>query len=479
MSDNKIVKRSPRKLKKKPTDTVLIRKANDLVEARYKFDIWETRLFIKMLTMIRADDRDFFEYKIYISDLVKDFKLENSKDTYKRVKDGARKLLTKIIKVVVKDEGNLVEMETPIVGMIKKTLDEGDGSYIKLGFYPDMKPFLLALKERYLVYDFRNVRNLTSPYYVRLYELLKQYEKIGERYFEVEDLKEILGLTQEYKLYGHFKSKILDKAQAKLLEFTDIYFTYEEIKKGRAVWALTFKIHKNRPVGLQLPEENDASDLFFPEENKTQGTSRGAENPIFDSNFERLNEWWGVEKEELRRRIAGKTQQDIDRAVHFTKERVKIGKAANPAGVFLDALAKGHKTPEQHLAEKMAEKKRKELEKQTQLQPLVLEYQTTQTEYTQTINDGIRAVIKARPDVTELVVERIKMTYQSLGDKSMAQKTVEDFRRDAMLRSLVKAEIMKEDNERFDAINDRYGLKIRELKNSILELDPNFVFDFN
>ena len=41
------------KLIKKPKSVVrLVRKSNDLVEAKYKLDIWETRIFTKMVTMI-------------------------------------------------------------------------------------------------------------------------------------------------------------------------------------------------------------------------------------------------------------------------------------------------------------------------------------------------------------------------------------------------------------------------------------------
>jgi plasmid replication initiation protein len=457
---------------------VLIRKANDLVEARYKFDIWETRLFIKMLTMIRADDRDFFEYKIYINDLVKDFGMESSKDTYRRIKDGARKLLTKIIKVVVKDDGRLVELETPIVGAVKKTLEEGDGSYIKLGFYPDMKPFLLELKERYLVYDFRNVRNLPSPYYVRLYELLKQYERVGERRFEVDDLKEILGLTQEYKLYGHFKSKILDKAQAKLAEHTDISFTYQEIKKGRAVWALVFKIHKNRPASTTaLPANTEAPAArqvaFFRPENDAAPDHT---NPLFDAYFERLNEWWGVEADELRKRLENKTPDEVERAVQFTKERIKIGKAQNPAGVFLDALAKGHKTPAQLRADKLAEQKRREGERRARLQLLVDEYEAAMNDYSAAVNDTVRAVVAEHEGVTEVVIEDIKNAQRLIGNKQIDSYSIEDFRRDPMLRGMVIAAIMGRFPERFAHTRSALLPRTEEAKRQILAIEPAFRF---
>jgi plasmid replication initiation protein len=456
--------------KKKVNDTVLIRKANDLVEARYKFDIWETRLFLKMLTMIRSDDKDFYEYKIYIHDLIKDFQLENNKDTYQRVKDGARKLMTKIIRVLVKDEGNLVELETPIIGAVKKTLDEGDGSYIKLAFFPEMKQFLLELKNRYLVYDFKNVSNLPSPYYVRIYELLKQYEKIGERRFGVTELKEILGITTEYKLYGHFKSKILDKAQAKLEEHTDIHFTYKEIKRGRSIEGLIFYIHSNRnkmnePIKAEIItdfedviEEGDILDI----------------NPVYQTYFERLNGWWGIGKDQFLKRVGDKTPDDIDKAINFTKDRIKTGKANNPAGIFLDALSKGYRTPQQIKAEKQAEKEQQEREKRQKIKPLMEEYEDLSLLFSASINNAIRDITSEDPAITEGAIERVKALHLKMGNAKIRSKTIEDFRQEPLLREMVKSEIMRSFPEKFGLINEQFSGQMQHIIMKIKEIDPNY-----
>jgi Initiator Replication protein len=455
------------KKKKKINDTVIIRKANELVEARYRFDIWEMRLFLKMLTMIRADDKDFYEYKIYINDLIKDFRLEKNKDTYNRVKDGARKLMTKIIKVLVKDEGNTVELETPIIGAVKKTIEEGEGSYIKLAFYPDLKQFLLELKNRYLVYDFKNVSNLPSPYYVRIYELLKQYEKIGERKFNVNELKEILGIQSEYKLYGHFKSKIIDKAQAKLAEHTDINFTYKEIKRGRAVEELIFYIKHNKPTVTE-------PDLFTDYDDLTEGVEDNLFDPIFDTYFGRLNEWWGISRDIFSKKVSVKTSEDIENAIEFTKERIRIGKAENPAGVFLDALSKGLKTLNQVKTEQKIEKERLDREKQVLLNPLLATYETLSFEFSSAVNNAIREITAENMQVTEGAIERIKTAYTQAGNRKIMSKTIDDFRRDPFLRELVKSEIMKAFPDRFTAINEQFSGKMQDILGKIKEIDPAY-----
>lgn len=57
----------------------LIRKSNNLVEGKYRFDIWEMRVFTKMLTMIFPDDEDFKEYRIYLKDVIDEFNLTTDK----------------------------------------------------------------------------------------------------------------------------------------------------------------------------------------------------------------------------------------------------------------------------------------------------------------------------------------------------------------------------------------------------------------
>jgi len=85
---------SKRKQKPKNHGVVrIIRKSNKLVEARYKLDIWETRIFTKMLMMINKGDDDFKKYKIYLKDLVDDFNLGKNQQAYPLLRQGARKFL--------------------------------------------------------------------------------------------------------------------------------------------------------------------------------------------------------------------------------------------------------------------------------------------------------------------------------------------------------------------------------------------------
>ena len=58
----------------------LIKKSNDLIEARYKFDVWETRFFLTVLSKIHKDDEEFETYRIYYKEIIKTFGLKATRD---------------------------------------------------------------------------------------------------------------------------------------------------------------------------------------------------------------------------------------------------------------------------------------------------------------------------------------------------------------------------------------------------------------
>lgn len=221
----------------------LVTKSNNLVEARYHFSIWETRVFTKLVSLIQPDDVDFKKYKLQIKDLVSFYSV-NDNDAYVKIKAVPDSLLKKVVTIPYTENGEERFLKTGLIA--QATIPKKKEGYIELSFHPDLKPYLLQLKRTFLSYDIRNVLKISSVYSVRIYELLKQYERIGCREFDIETLKIILGVSDKYKLYGHFKSRIIIKAQEDLEQYTDICFDFSEIKKGRRVTDLFFEIKKNK-----------------------------------------------------------------------------------------------------------------------------------------------------------------------------------------------------------------------------------------
>lgn len=252
----------------------LVTKSNSLVEARYQFSIWETRVFTRLVSLIQPEDEDFKRYRLRIRDLI-DFFGVNDNDAYTKIKAVPENLLKKVVTIPYVENGEDRFLKTGLIA--QASIPKKKEGYIELSFHPDLKPYLLQLKRTFLSYDIRNVLKISSVHSIRIYELLKQYEKIGYREFELDQLKKILGVQDKYKLYGHFKSRVLHKAQEDLKHYTDIRFTFEEIKEGRRVAALVFAINAN----LCLDEE---------EENQTRHLQKRLKEEL-----EQQLQLWGIE----------------------------------------------------------------------------------------------------------------------------------------------------------------------------------------
>jgi plasmid replication initiation protein len=233
-------------------DKALVTKSNNLVEARYHFSIWETRVFTKLVSLIQPGDEAFKKYKLQIKDLVSFFGV-NDNDAYVKIKAVPDNLLKKVVTIPYTENGEERFLKTGLIA--QASIPKKQEGYIELSFHPDLKPYLLQLKRTFLSYDIRNVLKISSVYSVRIYELLKQYEKIGQREFDIDTLKIILGVSDKYKLYGHFKSRIILKAQKDLKLHTDIYFEFTEIKQKRKVIGLVFKIKKNKDSDIDAFKE--------------------------------------------------------------------------------------------------------------------------------------------------------------------------------------------------------------------------------
>ena len=82
--------------KKQPlnNDFKIIKKSNQLIEARYKFDVWESRMFLSVLANIRKEDIDFNTYRIWYRDIIKIFGLK-SNQSYALLREAAKSLMQK------------------------------------------------------------------------------------------------------------------------------------------------------------------------------------------------------------------------------------------------------------------------------------------------------------------------------------------------------------------------------------------------
>ena len=254
MTNNRTTQREEADVAEPPLNLVmspkaLVVKANKLVEARQRLSIQEQRIILLLISKIRPVDVNFLWYKFQIRDLARFLGIETSRGIYIDVRKAVRKLMKRLVTIDRKGENiDLHWIESAAYG---------EKGYVKIRINQDLKPYLLNLKAHFTKYYIGYVIHLRSTYSIRVYELLKRFENMGEVFFDVERLKHTLGVNDdEYKLYGHFKNKVILVAQRELLEKTDIAFTFEEAKTGKKITGIRFVITKNEPKQkvLALPE---------------------------------------------------------------------------------------------------------------------------------------------------------------------------------------------------------------------------------
>ncbi|MDR2939408.1 MAG: replication initiation protein [Clostridiales bacterium] len=223
----------------------VVEKQNILNEIRANnMTLQELRFFSIYLSKINPRDVNTRKVRFTISDFKKIMELGKVNiNHFKTTTDG---LLCKIVRIPKKSGGY------ESFQLFKKCIvdiDENNGWYIEIDANDDALPLMFEFKEKYFSYQLWNALKLKSSNQLRMYEILKQYEKIGERVLDIEELRELLGISPgEYPRYDNFKMRVLDSCQDALEEYTDIKFTYEPSgKKGRGgkILFLKFNIYKN------------------------------------------------------------------------------------------------------------------------------------------------------------------------------------------------------------------------------------------
>jgi len=144
--------------------TMIIRKANDLIEARYKLTLAQQRIILFLTAQIKRGDKDFQEYAITVSDFCKYLEL-NPKNIYEDFIQISSSLIAKTL-IIGKNE------KTTVTSWLSSAEYLHDRGIILLQFSPKLRDFLLGLRDNFTVYSFSDVKCLKSTYSFRLYELL-------------------------------------------------------------------------------------------------------------------------------------------------------------------------------------------------------------------------------------------------------------------------------------------------------------------
>lgn len=450
----------------------LIKKSNHLIESRYKFDIWETRMFLLVLSNISREDENFKLYRIWYRDVIKNFGLKSAQ-SYELLRDAAKGLMRKVFYVSSFEDGFRRETEYHIIRTINYLSEQEKGKgienqeYIDITIDPEMKPFLLQLQEKYTAYDLKNVINL-GAYHVRIYELLKQYQSIGHRTLQINEIKRMLEISTEYPLFGNFFQKIIKPSIKAINKHTDITITkLEKIKEGRRVVALyfVFKLNERKNgAEAEAPLEKNVMELETLPNIPPTPVQQTKSDKVFNLYHEDVVIKLGVTPSVFLELVELFNEDQIQQALRVTR-RAKFNQQikTSVAGFFVQALKNGYTDSTEEATKKKQLKNKKDLLATQQLEVL-------EVENAKNINDRIRLVLSEQPTLTDTAIEALKKVASSR--IIIAQKeaefnrslVLEDYRQDIRLRELVKQQITLLVPDRFVDIFEGYRVAVGALK---------------
>lgn len=215
-------------------------KADSLVQrARYSLSLIEQRFVLYAISKIKQDDPADTKYRIDLRDFQRVCGTD-SDQSYNYTKGWIKKLADKSWWMADGKSDVLVRW----FSSIRITRQSG---LVEVKFHEDMFPHLFRLAEQmrengqfYTGYTLRNILPMKSTYSIRIYELLKSYQKNNRKWwFEIGELKKLLD-CENYVRFPDFRRYVLEPAEREINLYTDIKVKSSTVNQGRKVVAIEF-----------------------------------------------------------------------------------------------------------------------------------------------------------------------------------------------------------------------------------------------
>ena len=210
----------------------IVKKSNALARAGWTVkSVYEPRLVALVAARVRADDLDFQNYEIPLTELLGS------------ATDGRTRQL--VIEVVENLMGRVLTIPTPSgwvkYGVFSRCEYDSQKGIVRARFDPDLKEHYLNLQSHFTQYSLMEFLSLPSTYSQRLFEILKSWRDQPEWTIPLADLSNMLDVPSSLRAnFKDFRRRVLDKAHADITTKTSFRYEWEAIKKGKAVASIRF-----------------------------------------------------------------------------------------------------------------------------------------------------------------------------------------------------------------------------------------------
>ena len=216
-------------------------KDNALIDACFDLSLAEYRILLLAIVVAREQDplSVFTPVEIAGLDYAQQFDLDRS-TAYESLAEASKTLLKRTYSY--KDTYRGKEAISDVHWLTQATYVQSTGVVV-LYFTHQTISLISRLEEHFTRYHIDQVSKFKSKYSIRLYEIvIKWLDNKKTQKYSLDEFREKMGISNEYKQMSDFKINVLDKAVNEINAYSDITIKYEQFKKGREISAFQFKI---------------------------------------------------------------------------------------------------------------------------------------------------------------------------------------------------------------------------------------------
>ena len=267
----------------------LVVKDNSLINASYSLGLVEQRIMLLAIVEARETgqgiDTDTF-LEVHAQHYADRFDI-NVNNAYSMLSEATQTLFNRQVTYTVHDEKRNKPEKRVVRWVSGISYVEGAG-VVKLRFAPEVVPLITRLEKNFTSYELEQVKNLNT-YATRLYEILASWRSVGKVTIILKELRNNLGLIDEYSRLEAFKRRVLDLAVSQINEYTNIKAQYEQHKNGRVITGFTFKFKvKKTKEKISAKVETDSIEMSTIEGLNDKQLSRIVRNPSFIADYNHL-----------------------------------------------------------------------------------------------------------------------------------------------------------------------------------------------
>ena len=219
-------------MKQHNQNNLTVVKHNHLNQASYKLSLDERRLILSSIALVNPKEPLPEHVTIHASDYAYQWGLDE-RNAYEQLKEARANLFERKITLRNGNKGRDIRW------VYDTEYADGEG-YIKLSFSPTVAPYLSNLQKHFTSYHLTEIKSFKSGHAIRLYELLMQFKKNGWFDEDLEVLKSMFGVEDNYSRWVDFKKYVIEVGIKEINESTNYTVEYSTKKRGRKISRVVF-----------------------------------------------------------------------------------------------------------------------------------------------------------------------------------------------------------------------------------------------